>query len=422
MNPQDLAVTVLLQFAVILGACKLTGRLATLVGQPQVIGEVIAGILLGPSVLGYFFPQAQAALFPPETKGVLFVNATLGLALYMFLVGVEFNPGMLKGRLKATATISLTGMLLPFVAGAAIVPLMLREGGYFTTTVSSGCAMLYLGACMSITAFPTLARIIHERGLTGTALGTITLGAGSLDDAAAWLVLAVVLAFCGPGGGESLTTTFVGSLGFMLLVLTAGRYLMRRLADRVERRGVVEAWVFSTVLIVVLLGAWYTDKIRLYAVFGAFLIGTVVPAGKLAHELENRLGSLCSHLLLPLFFTFSGLHTRLDLIGNTAMLGMTALVIVAAVVGKGGGCWLAARATGVDNSTALAVGTLMNARGMMELIILGIGLQYAIITPVLYTVMVVMAVVTTLMTYPLFNRIRFETTASALPSEEPVLP
>ncbi len=196
-----------------------------------------------------------------------------------------------------------------------------------------------------------------------------------------------------------------GTIGYLAVALLAGRPLMRRLSARVTRVGSMEGWVFSVVLITLLMGAWFTDLIRLYAVFGAFILGCVVPEGAMAKELEARLGSVCEHLLLPLFFTYSGLHTRLDLIGNTAMLGMMALVMIGAVAGKAGGCWAAARLAGEDNRTALGIGALMNARGLMELIILGVGLQYAIITPNLYTIMVVMAVGTTLMTYPIFNRI-----------------
>lgn len=395
----------LLQFAVILAACKLVGWLARKVGQPQVVGEMIAGILLGPSVLGYFFPESQAALFPEATKGVLFANATLGLSLYMFLVGVEFNPALLKGRKKTALAISVAGMLAPFAAGATLAPLMLKTGGYFTEGVSAGNATLYLGACMAITAFPMLARIIHERRLAGTPMGALTLGAGAVDDACAWIVLAVVLAMVNAAAG-GLALTLYGTLGYLAVVLLAGRPLMRRLAARVTRVGSMEGWVFSVVLIALLLGAWFTDLIRLYAVFGAFILGCVVPDGAMAKELEVRLGSVCEHLLLPLFFTYSGLHTRLDLIGDTAMLGMMALVLVGAVAGKAGGCWAAARLAGEDNRTALSIGALMNARGLMELIILSVGLQYAIITPGLYTIMVVMAVGTTLMTYPIFNRLR----------------
>jgi Kef-type K+ transport system membrane component KefB len=211
MTPQALAIAMLLQFAVILAACKLVGWLARKIGQPQVVGEMIAGILLGPSVLGYFFPESQAALFPEATKGVLFANATLGLSLYMFLVGVEFNPTLLRGRKKTALAISVAGMLAPFAAGALLAPPMLKSGGYFTEGVSPGGAVLYLGACMAITAFPMLARIIHERRLAGTPMGVLTLGAGAVDDACAWVVLAVVLAMVNKAAGGMMTPCMVRS-------------------------------------------------------------------------------------------------------------------------------------------------------------------------------------------------------------------
>jgi Kef-type K+ transport system membrane component KefB len=246
------------------------------------------------------------------------------------------------------------------------------------------------------------ARIIYERGLTGTSLGTLALAAGSMDDAAAWCVLAIVLAsFSGKAAIALLAIG--GGLVYVLVVLLVAKPILRRLGTRAESNGGVSGRMLAFVLMVLMICAWYTDAIRLYAVFGAFILGTAMPRGIFAREVQSRLEPLTTNFLLPLFFVYSGLNTRIGLVNSKAMWGVAVLIFLAACFGKGIGCWLAARLSGEDNRDSMAIGTLMNARGLMELIILNIGLERGLITPTLFTIMIIMALVTTLMASPVFE-------------------
>ena len=293
-------------------------------------------------------------------------------------------------------------MIAPFVLGAALAASLQDRHDLFTEGVTRGEAMLFLGAAMCITAFPMLARIIHERGLSGTSLGTLALAAGAIDDAAAWGVLAVVLASFGNEVGIAVAAIGGGTI-YAVLVLTLGRRLLRRLGRMAEKSGDVSQQMIAVVLMVVMLGAWFTDVIGIYAVFGAFIMGIAMPRGVFAAKVQEKLGPLVTVFLLPLFFTYSGLNTRLDLVDSPELWLLTLWILGAACLGKGAACWLAARLNGEPNRDALAIGTLMNARGLMELIILNIGLQQGIITDTLFSLMVIMAIVTTLMATPLFE-------------------
>ena len=396
------AAAFLLQMAVILATCRLVGLAGRRLGQPQVVGEMVAGVLLGPSLLGLLLPGVHARLFPRESLQVLYVVAQLGVGLYMFLVGVEFNTELFRSRLRRAVTVSLSGMLVPFALGAGLAVAFARVPGLFAEHASPTEAMLFLGAAMSITAFPMLARIIHERGLTGTALGTLALAAGCIDDAAAWCVLAVVLASFGGGGAALAATTIAGGAAYALLVLTLGRRALRALETHAQRAGGLTPTTLAVVLMLFVLAGWLTDAIGLHTVFGGFLLGVAMPRGMLSRELRRQLEPFVVVFLLPMFFTFSGLNTRLDLVGDVSLLAVAASVLAAACLGKGVACWAAARWQGESQRTALAVGTLMNARGLMELIVVNIGLQHGLIRPPLFSVLVLMAVVTTLMTSPLF--------------------
>jgi len=398
----ELSVRFFLQLAFILGACRLVGWLARVIHQPQVVGEMIAGVLIGPSLLGLFLPGVQAWLFPPQSMTILFAVSQVGLALYMFLVGVEFRGELLRARARSAVAVSVSGMAAPFALGALIALWLLKQGGMFGPKVHAFEAALFLGAAMCITAFPMLARIIYERGLAGTPLGTLALAAGAIDDGAAWCLLAVVLASLDHQWSVAVKA-IGGGICYAVLVLTVGRWALHALGRPVERAGRITQPLLALILCLVMLGAWFTDAIGIYAVFGAFILGAAMPRGAFAQHLQKTLEPLTVALLLPLFFTYSGLNTRLDLV-DTPWLWFCALVVLgAAVLGKGVACWAAARLSGEQNSTALAVGTLMNARGLMELIIINIGLQRGIITPTLFSILVVMAIVTTLMAAPLFE-------------------
>jgi Kef-type K+ transport system membrane component KefB len=402
MTGPQLSVAFFLQMFVILAVCRVVGTLARRIGQPQVVGEMIAGVLLGPSFFGLFFPGLQKQLFPPDSLKILYVGAQLGVGLYMFLVGVDFKRDLLASRVRSATAVSVSGMLAPFALGTVLALWLIKVPGLFSEKATQFEAILFLGAAMSITAFPMLARIIYERGLTGTALGTLALAAGAIDDMAAWCVLAIVLASFG-GGGLVAIKAIAGGIAYGMLVLTAGRRLLGHLGAAAERAGKLTPTLLAITLMCFTLGAWTTDAIGIHAVFGGFLLGVAMPRGLFTRELTRQLESFAVVFLLPMFFTFSGLNTRLDMVNNLQMLLIALVILIAAILGKAGACWAAARLNGEDNRTALAVGILMNARGLMELIILNIGLQKGIIEPAFFSMMVLMAIVTTLMASPVFE-------------------
>ena len=348
MSKLQLALQFCLQLAIILAACRTAGNLMLRIGQPRVIGEMIAGIVLGPSVLGLFAPAVQTLLFPPASLGVLSTLSQIGLVLYMFVVGMHLHTNFIRRAFRGAMLISLAGVVAPFLLGAGLAAFLYADGRFFTSSVSSWQSMIYLGAAMSVTAFPVLARIIQERGIGGTALGTLALAAGAADDIIAWSLLGIVLI-------------------------------------SVDRDFGVVRFLAS------------------HAVFVAFVIGALTPRGRLTDELGRRIEPLASFVLVPLFFAFSGLSTHLNLLWSTELLWLSITVILIASVGKAAGCWGAARLAGRPNREAMAIGALMNARGLMEFVILNIGLQRGLITPTLFTVMVTMTLVTTMAAGPLFE-------------------
>jgi Kef-type K+ transport system membrane component KefB len=402
MTAAQLSVAFFLQMFVILAVARSVGALARRIGQPQVVGEMVAGVLLGPSLFGLLAPELQQQLFPKESMKVLYVGAQLGAGLYMFLVGLEFKTELFRSRIRSAAAVSLSGMIVPFGLGALLAIWLVGVPNLFSAKATTMEAMLFLGAAMAITAFPMLARIIYERGLTGTSLGTLALAAGAIDDAAAWCVLAIVLASFGDGPMVAVKA-IAGGIAYGVLITTLGKKLLKPLGDAVEREGKLSNTVLAIVLMLFMVAAWMMDAIGIHAVFGGFLLGVAMPRGALTRELQKQLEPITVVLLLPMFFTFSGLNTRLDMVNSWQMLAIALVVLLAACLGKGVACWAAARATGQDNRTSLAVGALMNARGLMELIILNIGLQRGVIEAGLFSVMVLMAIVTTLMASPMFE-------------------
>lgn len=402
MTPTQLSIAFFLQVAAILIACRLVGTAAQRwFGQPRVVGEMIAGVLLGPSLLGALLPELQAFLFPKESQPVLFVIAQFGVGLYMFLVGLGFDRGEFRRGARGAASVSLAGMAAPFAVAVAIAPWLLNHGGLFTPNVTQLEATLFMGAAIAITAFPMLARIIHERGLSGTQLGTLSLSAGAIDDAGAWVLIALVLASFGDGPQVALLA-IGGGIAFALFMILLAPRLLTVLDRRVTLNGLDET-ALAIVLILYLLCAWAMDVVGIHAVFGGFLLGTAMPRGKVADAIRERLEPVTIVLLLPFFFTYSGLHTELTLLADPALLAVAGLILALSVAAKGGACYLAARLSGQDHATASGIGALMNARGLMELIVINIGLQRGIITPALFSMLVVMAVVTTLMAAPLFE-------------------
>lgn len=403
----QLSVVFFLQMFVILATCRLVGWFGKrYLHQPQVVGEMIAGVILGPSLFGLLTPQIQQMIFPPETKNVLYVAAQLGVGLYMFLVGLGFRRDHFKTNIRKAAAVSFSGMAAPFLVAIAITPWLITVPGLFSEGVTRFNATLFMGAAIAITAFPMLARIIHERGLSNTSLGTLSLSAGAIDDAAAWCVLAIVLASFGAGANVAVTAIVGGIVFAAALILLAPRLLMPlgRMAEREQALGrPLSSAVLSITLMLFMLCAFAADAIGLHAVFGGFLLGAVMPRGALAERIKSVLEPFTVVLLLPIFFTYSGLNTQLTMVNSWELVGIAAVVLTGSILAKFGACWVAARLCGEDNRTALGVGALMNSRGLMELIIINIGLQAGIIGPALFSILVLMAVVTTLMASPVFE-------------------
>ena len=408
MAVAELSITFFLQMAVILVTCRVVGWLGRkYLKQPQVVCEMIAGVLLGPSLFGLVAPDVQKLVFTPPNQGVLYVGAQLGVGLYMFLVGLGFRTDDFKANVHRAASVSIAGMVVPFAVAIAATPWLMTVPGLFAPTATRFDATLFLGAAIAITAFPMLARIIHERGLSQTSLGTLSLSAGAIDDAAAWCVLAVVLASFGAAGTAVAYTAIFGGIAFALFMIFVMPRILGPLARRFDRDSAAghsrNGTVFALVMALFMLSAYTADRIGLHAVFGGFLLGCVMPRGELADSVRRQLESFTVIVLLPMFFTYSGLNTQLTLIADPHLLIVALAVLAMSVLAKFGACWAAARLTGQDNRTALGIGALMNSRGLMELIIINIGLQAGVIGPALFSMLVLMAIVTTLMASPVFE-------------------
>jgi len=396
-----------LQMFVILALCRACGwAVRRFMHQPQVIGEMIAGVILGPSLLGSIAPGLQLFLFPPASLPVLNVVAQTGIAIYMFLVGLDFRSDDFKAHAPSAVAVSVSGIVVPFLVALLAVPWLLDVPGLFASDISRFNATLFLGAAIAITAFPVLARIIHDRGLSGTLIATQALAAAAIGDAVAWCVVAVVLATLGAGAGIA-ALAIAGGLGFALALVWLGPKVfapLGRLADRQHEAGQpLSPTVLAAALMLCMLSACISDAIGLHAVFGAFLMGTAMPRGVFAQRVRQLLEPFTLVFLLPVFFTYSGLHTQLTLVNNPQLLLIALAILGASIFAKFIACWAAALAAGQDNRSALGLGALMNARGLTELIIVNIGLQAGIIGTAMFSMLVLMAIVTTLMTSPLFE-------------------
>jgi Kef-type K+ transport system membrane component KefB len=401
--PNDISLHFFLQLACILIACRLFGWLgARLLGQPQVVGEMIAGVVLGPSLLGWMMPDVQTALFPPDTKNMLYAGAQLGVGLYMFLVGTTVQIDHFQTKMRSAASVSAAGILAPFLVAILITPWLLTVPGLFPVGISDLNATLFMGACMALTAFPMLARIVNERGLSHTSLGTLSLTAGAFDDVCSWCVLAIVLAMFGEGPGVAVLA-IGGGLIYGLFMVFFGRRLLEPLGRIVAREGAMSQAVLGITLALFCLSAFIMDAVGIHAIFGGFILGAAMPRGLFVEELKKKVEPLAVVLLLPIFFTYSGLNTRMDMVNSLSLLLIALGILAASIIAKFAACYAAARLAGEDNRTALGIGALMNSRGLMELIIINIGLQKGIIGPTLFSMMVLMAIVTTMMAGPLFE-------------------
>jgi Kef-type K+ transport system membrane component KefB len=385
----------------------LTGRLLASVlqhfGQPPVIGEVLAGIVLGPSLLGWacsqWFGAAHSPLLPPEVAPHLSIIAQLGVILYMFLVGLEFNPGVLRSQAHAAVAISHASIIIPFLLGALLAL------GLFTRLAPEGVPFtsfaLFMGIALAVTAFPVLARILTDRDMARTPLGVMALSCAAVDDVTAWCLLAFVAGVVQSQVSGALQVVLL-SLAYIAAMLIFVRpiaaRLIRKLTDGKGLSPTAVAIVFASLL----LSALTTEWIGIHAVFGAFLLGVIIPHDShIARSLKAGLEQVVTVLLLPAFFAYTGMRTQIGLVSGWENWLICGLIIVAASVGKFGGTLAAARLAGLDWRTSSSLGILMNTRGLMELIVLNIGLDLGVITPTLFAMMVIMALATTLATTPL---------------------
>jgi Kef-type K+ transport system membrane component KefB len=396
----DALVHVLVALAAVLVTGRLLGLLFRYVGQPPVIGEVVGGIVLGPSLLGQVWPEAAAFVLPPSVGPYLAVIAQLGVILYMFLVGLELNPGVLRERAGATVGISHASMTVPFLLGAALALVLYPR--LSSRDVSFTSFALFLGVATSITAFPVLARILTDRRMQATRLGVMALGCAAAGDVTAWCLLAFVVGVAQAQVGGALLT-LVLTLAYIGLMVLLVRPLAVRLLGRFDEAHLTPS-VVAVVFAALLLSALATEAIGIHAIFGAFLLGAVIPHDSaLARGLTHKLEDLVTVLLLPAFFAFTGMRTRIGLVSGPEQWLLCGLIIVVATAGKFGGTFAAARLTGLGWRDAAALGLLMNTRGLMELIALNIGLDMKIISPALFAMMVLMALATTMAAAPLLR-------------------
>jgi len=392
----------LLQIGIVLVAARLCGVVFRWIRQPQVVGEMAAGILLGPSLLGWAAPDLSASLFPPESLTHLNTLSQVGLVLFMFLVGLELDPKLLRGRTHSSIAISHTSIIVPFALGAGAAWWLYDS--YSPPSVPFVSFLLFLGAAMSVTAFPVLARILSERHLLTSRVGAITVACAAVDDVTAWCILAFVVAVARAQGIVPAVWTTGLALAFIFAMLFVARPFLGRLTSRVASREGLTPTVVAITLLFLLLSSTVTELIGIHALFGAFMFGAILPKdGKLAEALADKIETVAVVLLLPLFFAYSGLRTEIGLVSQPKEWLVTGIVILLATAGKFGGSALAARFTGLRWREASAIGILMNTRGLMELIVLNLGLDLGVISPTVFTMLVIMALATTFATTPILR-------------------
>jgi Kef-type K+ transport system membrane component KefB len=396
----DLTFHVLLALAVVLVAGHILGRLLAAVGQPPVIGEVLSGILLGPSLLGRLAPGAETFLFPVSARPALGVVAQLGIVLYMFVVGLEFDAGSLRRRAAPFVFISQASIAVPFLLGCGFATLVYP--GLSQPGVPFVAFAMFMGIAMSITAFPVLARILTDRGLTRSDLGVAALTCAAVDDVTAWCLLAVVIGVARATLGGALIAILL-TVAFIALMFFVARPIAARLltgagSDEPSQEAVT--WTLGALLI----SALVAEQIGIHAIFGAFLFGAIIPAdSSIAGRLTTNRTPVVTILFLPAFFALTGLRTEIGLVSSWQDWGICLLIVVLATAGKFGGTFAAGRLMKIPARFAAQLGILMNTRGLMELIVLNVGLDLGVISPTLFTMMVIMALVTTAMTTPMLD-------------------
>lgn len=398
---QDPLALFIVQAVVIIAAARIVGLVARKVEQPMVIAEIVAGIMLGPSLLGLVAPEVMTTLFPPASLKLLGLLSQCGLVLFMFLVGLELDPTMLRGRGKSSVMISHCSIVVPFALGVMLSFWLRPALGEPADSVSFA---LFMGVAMSITAFPVLARILTERQLLRTPLGAIVIACAAVDDITAWCVLAFVVSIVRAGGVFDAVWTTAFALAYVFTMLYLVRPLLRRLGARIGADHGPSQNIMAVVFVALFASAWTTELIGIHALFGAFMFGAIVPKENgFARVLAEKLEDVVVVFLLPLFFAYSGLRTQIGLLDTGSHWVWCAVIILLACLGKFGGSFVPARLTKLSWRESAAVGVLMNTRGLMELVALNIGLDLGVISPTVFTMMVLMALFTTFITSPILQ-------------------
>lgn len=395
----------ILQILVIVVVARAFGSVVSRLGQPRVIGEILAGIFLGPSLLQPTAPEVHAFLFPEGSVARLNFLSQIGVLLFMFIVGLELDTKVLRTKVRSIVLISQASIVLPFVLGMGLAYLL--YAGYGPAGKSALSFALFMGIAMSITAFPVLARILQEHGLMRTQLGTVAVACASVDDVTGWCLLAVVTGLVQSGTGAGAVWTMAFAALYTAGVILVLRPFLKRNADAFTTPGPLSTEHLAFAFIALMLSAWVTEMIGIHALFGAFLMGVAMPsANDFKEKLTERIHDVTTVVLLPLFFAFTGLRTQIGLVNDAQAWMVCGLVLLTAVVGKFGGAAIAARFAGYNWRTSCTLGALMNTRGLMELIVLNIGYDLGILNPTIFTIMVIMAVVTTMMAGPILRMMK----------------
>jgi Kef-type K+ transport system membrane component KefB len=387
--------------AIVLVVARLFGALAVRIGQPRVMGEVIAGLVLGPSVLGAISTNLQATIFPSDILPAFGVAANLGLIFFMFLVGLEVDRGQLRGKAAQAAAISNTSVALPMLLGIAVALPLYKLVGPNKKFVAFA---LFMGVAMSITAFPVLARILGERRMLKRPVGSLAIACAAIDDVTAWFLIALATTIAVNGSFGAVVRTIAEATAFTLVMATVVRRILARMAIAFDEVGRIPGVWFAAIVFGVLVSAWLTETINIAFIFGGFIMGMVMPRhARLSEEVTRRIDDFVVTLLLPLFFVYTGLKTNVTLLDRPTLWLITAVLIAIAIVGKLAGAALAARVSGFDWRASAVIGTLMNTRGLTELIVLNLALDTGAISQALFAALVLMALITTLMAGPLLR-------------------
>ncbi len=416
MSYSDLILRLFIQLAIILFFCRAISYIGNkFFSQTNVICEMVAGILLGPSFFGLLFPDLHSWIFPTTeyllanhktipnpSMSILFSISQIGIVLYMFQVGLELDIKILKNQYKSAAFIASIGTCIPFLLGVVLFLYLPSQLNLFNESISDISKSIFLGTALSITALPILARILEEKNAVHTELGLIALSAGTLGDLLAWIIFAILLSGLKSNINIALLA-ILGTTSFIVVMLLIKKPLGKFFSvfDKIKLNSNA---TLGTILAGLMICSWFTDHAGTYSVFGAFIAGIIIPRARdLSIKIKQKLEHVTNSLLLPIFFVFSGLNTQINLINSIDLLGLLAVVLLTAILGKGLSTMFAAKITGINWRDSIGIGILMNTRGLMELIVLNIGLQQHIITHALFTILVTMAIITTMITSPLYN-------------------